>query len=153
MQLSDKMNSIPHCLQDNANPQGKPQIPRESSFNQSTLFSLNNSSFLDHQSSLKGQRKRQVQHNCVSFVKESFMSSRPKSNRELSAPKVKDTNSQKNQIKKQKVKKKSKYNFMKKIINVSKKKLKNAKQFFMKMGNKKTKKVNKKTQKANSTKV
>jgi hypothetical protein len=134
------MNPIPHCLQDKTRSQKKQKKPKEASFNQSTLFSVNNSSFLDHQLGLKGQRKSHVQGNCVTFVEESFMSENEQINGKMPVLEERGRVGKKGKGKKNKPKKK--YNFMKKIINVSKKKLKNAKQFFMQMGNKKAKKSN-----------
>ena len=154
MQLSDKMKTIPHCLPNKPIDSLNLKNCQASSFNQSTLFSLNNSSFLNNQSTLRGTKKHHVETNCVTFVEESFLSHNQSQKDQLQKKKEKKQKSNHKQAKTnhKKSKKKSKYNFMKKIITVGKKKLDNAKKFFMKMGNNKQKKSKRQSQNNNSYK-
>jgi hypothetical protein len=154
MQLSDKMKTIPHCHQNKPKSSLNPKNCQASSFNQSTLFSLNNSSFLNNQSTLRGTKKHHVETNCVTFVEESFLSHNQSQEDQLQNKKEKKPKSNHKQVKAnhKKSKKKSKYNFMKKIITVGKKKLNNAKKFFMKMGNNKQKNPKRQSQNKSSYK-
>ena len=103
---------------------------KQSSFNQSTLFSLNGSSFLDHQLGKKNKTRNEA--TSVTFVDGSFLSSTGKCEKGKTSIDTQNQN-----VKTNNPKKKSKYNFMKKIVAVSKKKFKNAKKFILNIGNKK----------------
>ena len=140
MQLSDKMPSnvlSSSSVGDKQAPSTRKSSFKQSSFNQSTLFSLNGSDFLDLKA--KGGKMRN-QATSVTFVGESFLSSKGESG------KLKNTTCGRIQDGDTKgFKNKSKYNFIKKIVAVSKKKLKNAKKFIMNIGNKPRKNKHKKS--------